>query len=70
MSPISHRDLIRRLHSLGFEGPFAGGKHSFMIRQNIRLTLPNPHKGDIGIGLLKRILRQADVTEDEWNKTP
>lgn len=69
MSPISRRDLIRRLHSLGFEGPFAGSKHSFMIRQNIRLTLPNPHKGDIGVGLLKRILHQADITEDEWNKT-
>ncbi|MBI3787230.1 MAG: type II toxin-antitoxin system HicA family toxin [Ignavibacteriales bacterium] len=70
MPPISHRDLIRRLHNLGFEGPFVGGKHSFMIRQNIRLTLPNPHKGDISKGLLKRILRQAGITEAEWNKTP
>ncbi len=41
----------------------------YMIRQNIRLTLPNPHKSDIGVGLLKRILHQADITEDEWNKT-
>jgi len=69
MSPISREELIRRLKRLGFDGPFAGGKHSFLIRGTRRLILPNPHRGDIGVGLLKRVLREAGVSEEEWNET-
>ena len=57
------------LRQLGFDGPFAGGKHAFLIRGTKRLILPNPHQGDIGIGLLKRILKQAGISEDEWDTT-
>jgi predicted RNA binding protein YcfA (HicA-like mRNA interferase family) len=28
--------------------------------------LPNPHKQDIGVGLLKKILKQAEISRDEW----
>ncbi len=30
--PIKHTELIRYLRRLGFEGPYAGGKHQFMIK--------------------------------------
>jgi len=40
-----------------------------MIRNNIRVPLPNPHEGDIGMGLLKRILKQADISDIEWQDT-
>jgi len=33
-----------------------------------QVTIPNPHRGDIDIGLLRRILRQAEITDDEWNE--
>lgn len=69
MGSVSRKELIRRLKQLGFDGPFAGGKHSFLIRGTKRLILPNPHKGDVGVGLLKRILKQAGISEEEWNKT-
>jgi len=69
MNPVSRKDLIRRLKHLGFDGPFAGGKHSFLIRDSKRLILPNPHQQDISVGLLKRILRQAGVSDEEWSKT-
>jgi predicted RNA binding protein YcfA (HicA-like mRNA interferase family) len=63
---VSRRDLIRGLRTLGFEGPFSGGKHQFMVRGGVVLTVPNPHGGDISVGLLARVLRQAGVTRDEW----
>ena len=66
LSPVSRRELIRRLKELGFEGPFAGGRHEFLVRGQLRLTLPNPHQGEIGKDLLSRILRQANVSRDEW----
>jgi hypothetical protein len=51
---------------LGFEGPFAGGKHPFMIRGDVVVTLPNPHRAQIGVDLLQRVLRAARVGRDEW----
>ena len=66
LGPVRRSELISRLRQLGFEGPFAGGKHQFMLGRGRRLTLPNPHLGDIGPALLVRILRQAGVSRDEW----
>ena len=65
--PIHRRDLIRNLRRLGFEGPFSGGKHQFMVRRDVTVRIPNPHRGDIGVGLLARILRQAGVERAEWD---
>lgn len=66
--PISRRNLIAALRSLGFSGPYSGGKHQFMTRGDLVLTIPNPHGGDIGIKLLTLILRQAAVSRREWER--
>jgi predicted RNA binding protein YcfA (HicA-like mRNA interferase family) len=66
--PIKRQDLIRSLQQAGFEGPYSGGKHQFMIKGDITLWIPNPHQGDIGRELLARILRQAHIDRDEWEK--
>ena len=68
LGAIKRQDLIRHLKQLGFKGPYSGGKHQFMIKGNLTLALPNPHRGDIGIGLIARILRQAKIDKDEWEK--
>lgn len=69
LAPVSRRELIRRLRALGFDGPFLGGRHEFMVRGAVRLVLPNPHRGDLGIDLLARVLRQAEVSREEWERT-
>ena len=66
--PISRNDLIAALRRAGFNGPYAGGNHAFMVKDDLRLTIPNPRHGDIGIGLLARILRQAGISRDEWER--
>ena len=66
--PIKRKDLIGYLKRLGFSGPFSGGKHQFMIRDDLVLHIPNPHEGDIGRELLARILKQADIIKQEWEK--
>ena len=60
------RDLIAGPRRLGFTGPSSGGKHEFMVRDQLVLTIPNPHGGDIAVGLLSVILRQAGVSRKEW----
>lgn len=64
--PVKRADLIRALRALGFEGPFPGSRHAVMWRGTRRVTIPNPHQGDIGVGLLRRILQEAGVTREEW----
>ena len=66
--PVSRRDLIRALRQAGFDGPYAGGRHSFMIRGDLALTLPNPHHAAIGRELLARILRQAGLSRKQWER--
>ena len=64
--PMKRRDLIRHFKQLGFEGPYSGGKHEFMVGGDVTIRVPNPHHGDIGMELLARILRQAGIDKDEW----
>ncbi len=66
LKPIKRKDLVKNLRILGFEGPFSGGKHQFMIKHNLTLTIPNPHKSDIGKEFLLRILKQANITREQW----
>ena len=64
--PIKRKDLIRNLRQFGFEGPYSGGRHQFMVKGEIKLYIPNPHRGDVSRGLLAKILRQAGIERDEW----
>jgi predicted RNA binding protein YcfA (HicA-like mRNA interferase family) len=66
--PIKRKMLIHYLVELGFEGPYSGGRHEYMVRGQVRLAIPNPHQGDISRDLLARILRQAGIDRDEWER--
>lgn len=66
--PIKRSDLIKYLRKYGFDGPYSGGKHSFMVKGDLTLTIPNPHRQDIGREFLSRILRQAGISREEWEK--
>ena len=68
LGPIKRSDLIRYLRQLGFDGPYSGGKHQFMVKDDVTVRLPNPHQGDIGRHFLVRILRQAGIDRSEWEK--
>ena len=68
LGPVKRRSLIRYLRELGFEGPYVGGKHQYMVRGEIKLAIPNPHQGDISEDFLVRILQQAGVARDEWER--
>jgi hypothetical protein len=44
--PVERRDLIRFPKRLGFDGPYAGGNHQYMVRGETRLRIPN-REGDL-----------------------
>ncbi len=64
---ISWKKLAERFCELGFDGPYSGGRHLFMVKNSLRVRIPNLHTGDISKDLLAEILRQAGITKDEWN---
>ncbi len=66
IAPIKRKDLIYYLRQLGFDGPYSGGKHQFMIKDFVTVRVPNTHQGDIGKELLTRILKQAAVDKKDW----
>lgn len=66
--PISRRELIRRLRSVGWQGPYPGGSHMVMMKGSRRITIPNPHRGDIDWSLTKQILAQAGIDREQWDK--
>ncbi len=70
IGPIKRRDLIHYLRRLGFEGPYSGGNHQYMVKRKEKITLiiPNPHQGDIGEGFLIRILKQARIDRATWEE--
>ena len=67
LKPTKRRALIRKLRTLGFDGPFPGGKHQYMRRGALKVRVPNPHGAqDVGLPILKQILRLLQLSEDEW----
>lgn len=68
LTPVSWSDLVKTLQNLGFDGPYCGGKHPFMVKGDLVLTIPNLHRKEISVDLLVRILKQAGVSREDWFK--
>ena len=66
--PLKRKELLKYLRQYGFDGPYSGGKHQFMVKDDITVRVPNPHQADIGKELLSRIIRQAGISKSDWEK--
>jgi predicted RNA binding protein YcfA (HicA-like mRNA interferase family) len=70
LTPVSQRDLIKRLRFLGWQGPEYRSDHPFMLKEDSPpLKIPNPHSQDISVDLLRKILKQAKIARKEWLNT-
>lgn len=68
LTQISWNKFVKKLRKFGFEGPYQGAKHPYMVKGDLVLTIPNPHRKEIGVVLLSRILRQAEIDRESWIK--
>jgi len=67
LTPVSRRELIKRLKKLGFDGHYPGSRHDVMALGEISIIIPNSHRGEeISISLIARILKQAIVSRQDW----
>lgn len=59
---------FRHLRTFGWEGPYPGGSHMVMMKERRKITIPNPHRGDLDWSLVKQILEQAGIDAEQWKK--
>lgn len=58
---------MQKFRKLGFDGPYSGGRHLFMMKGALKVHIPNPHHRDISKHLVKEILKQAGISSKEWD---
>ena len=70
-NPSRRRDFIRRLRALGFDGPFSGTRHQFMVYEGHRLAIPS--NAEYSVPQLRFMLREVagiidrEISPREWN---
>ncbi len=71
-TPCKRREFVRRLRALGFEGPYTGTRHQFLVYGHERLTLPsNP---EYSVPQLRMLIREAEdilgrpLKLEDWNR--
>lgn len=70
-TPCKRTNFIRRLRELGFDGPYSGTRHQFLLYGTNRLTVPSNTEYSVPqlrmmIGQVNAILGR-EITADEWN---
>ena len=66
---VTPRQMINALHRAGFEDERQIGSHFYLFHpiKNLRTGVPM-HPGDLDRSLMKKIVKQADLTEDEFRQ--
>lgn len=70
--PCKRRDFVARLRSIGFDGPYSGTRHQFMLYDQRRLAVPS--NTEFSIPQLRMLIHEVaeiigrEITADEWNE--
>lgn len=70
-TPCKRQDFIRRLRQLGFDGPFSGTRHQFMVYDQNRLAIPS--NKEYSVSQLRMMIREVEgiigreIKVEEWN---
>ncbi len=71
-APCKRKDFIRRLRALGFEGPYSGTRHQYMIYAQHRLTIPS--NNEYSVPQLRSMLSEVamligrQIALEEWEQ--
>jgi hypothetical protein len=70
-APCKRRDFIRRLRGLGFDGPYSGTRHQYLVDHTHRLAVPS--NAEYSVPQMRVLLREVEgiigrtIDADEWN---
>ena len=69
--PCKRRDFIKKLRCLGFQGPYSGSRHEFMVIKGHRLAIPS--STEYTVPQLRMMVKEVgailgrEIKPDEWN---
>jgi hypothetical protein len=64
--PSKRRDFVKKLKRLGFEGPYSGSRHQFLVLGHHRLTIPS--NSEYSVMQVKMMLKQVkQITGNQIN---
>ena len=65
---ISDKDMIKLLQKLGFREVRQNGSHKFFLHSDGRCTVVPVHGKDLKRGLIKGILGDIKISDEEYEK--
>ena len=69
--PCKRRVFIKRMQKLGFEGPYSGTRHQFMVIGSHRMSVPSNQ--EYSVPQLRMMIREVEsiinrtLDSEEWN---
>ena len=66
--PFKAREVLAKLQRVGFEVKRQSGSHAVLRHVDGRQTYVAMHPGDIPSGTFRAILKQANLTEEQFRR--
>ena len=63
----SGKEAVRKFQKAGWKVNRQKGSHVMLVKYNYPFTLSVPQHKELGVGILTKLIKQAGVTEDEFN---
>ena len=63
----SGAEAVRKFRRVGWTVARQRGSHVMMVKSEYEYTLSIPQHDELGPGLLRKLIRQAGVTAEEFN---
>ena len=65
---ISSKDMVKIMESLGFKEIHQKGSHKSFRHEDGRTTVVPFHGEDLGRGLIRKILKDIEISPDEYEE--
>jgi predicted RNA binding protein YcfA (HicA-like mRNA interferase family) len=64
----SGAEAVKKFKRAGWIVDRQKGSHTMMVKSDYQYTLSIPLQRELGIGILKKLIRQAGLNVDEFNR--
>jgi len=61
-------EAVQKFQRLGWLVARQKGSHVMMVREGYRYTLSVPQHKELGIGIIRKLVRQAEITVEQFNE--
>ena len=68
LSPATSKEVVKIVHHLGFRLIRQSGSHALYRHGDGRWVTIPMHSGDLGKGLLRKIIKDLDLSVEEFNE--